>query len=223
MKTIRLCFYLFVSVCSNSLFAQEVFDNGMLFPRFENGIVVFKSGLRSPVSLNYNMILQQMLFLRADSTIMEIIKPLDILVVIIGERRFVPVSSKGVFYEEIQAGKGSFFVRRNAVLISEGKAAGYGGYSQTSSVSSLSSWIDDKGASIALAPDEKFRIDIQCIYYLKSGNKYKRFFSAKTLGKLFKTQASEIKKFANKQSINFSKMDDVARIVEYGYNLSPNS
>ena len=220
MKTIRLCFYLFVLCCSNSLLAQEELGNGMLFPQFENGVVTFKDGTRSPVSLlNYDMRQQQMMFLEADSTVMRITNSTEILVVTIGERRFFPISSAGIFYEEIPTGKGSFFVNRKASVVSKGKAAGYGGYSQISSTTSYGSWSDNMGSFVKLNPDEKFSLENECTYYLKSGNRYKSFYSAKTLGKLFKGHESEIKEFAEKQSIDFSKMDDVSRIVEYGYSL----
>ena len=220
MKTIQLFFYVCFLCCINSLFAQEdSLGNGLLFPQFEKGFVVFKNNTRSSALLNYNMIGQEMLFLDTDSTILALSNPADVLVVIIGERRFLPGSSQGSFYEEAEAGKGSFFIQRNAMMLSEGKAAGYGGYSQTSSVTSYSSYQIGSGAMTKLKPDEKFKLKIESTYYLKSGNSYKKFFSAKTLGKLFKGHESEIEDFANKQSTDFSKVEDIIRIVEYGYGL----
>jgi hypothetical protein len=220
MKTIRFYLYLLVFFCANSLFAQEEIGNGLLFPRFEEGLVIFKNGVRSTASLNYDMMQQQMLFLQADSTVMAIANPLDIIVMIISERRFVPVSSKGVFYEEIKAGEGSFFVERIAKMLSQGKAAAYGGYSQTQSSTSFNSWQDTgTGSYSKLKVDEKFSLNVRTTYYLQSGNSYKRFSSDKTLGKLFKGNESKIETFAKEQSINFSKTDDIARIVEYGYSL----
>jgi len=219
MKTIRLVFCLLIAGCFNSLFAQEVVGNGMLFPQFEKGVVIFKDGRRTSASLNYDMIRQQMLFLQADSTVLAIADPLAIAVAIIGQRRFLPVSTQGVFYEEIPAGNNSFFVDRSAILLSEGKAAAYGGYSKTQSSTSIGSWHSSMGGLVKLNPDEKFRLEIKSTCYLKIGNSYKSFISARTLGKLFKGHESEVEKFAKEQSIDFSKTDDIARIVEYGYSL----
>ena len=221
MKTIRLFFFVYILCCFNSLFAQEELGNGLLLPQFENGTVIFKSGVRTPASLNYNIIQQEMLFQDTDSTIMALANPSEILVVIIGERRFSPASSKGIFYEEIQAGNGSFFVQQRATILSEGKASAYGGYSQTSSITSYGTYYNNSsGSMVNLNPDEKFRLKNECIYYLKSGKSYKKFNSAKTLGKLFKGHESKIEAFAKEQSVNFSKTDDIARIVEYGYSLA---
>ena len=219
MKTIQLFFYLFALFYFNSAFAQEELGNGMLFPQFENGTVVFKNGVRSAASLNYNIIQQEMLFKSSDSTIMAIANPSEIIVIIIEERRFFPVTSGGIFYEEIPAGKGSFFIQRKAIMLSQGKAAGYGGYSATSSITSYGTLYSGSGNVINLNPDEKFKLKNNNFYYLKSGKNYKKFSSAKTLGKLFKGQESKIEKFANEQSINFSSIDDVTMIVEYGFSL----
>ena len=222
MKTIRLCIYLFILGSFNSLFAQEESGNGLLFQKFEKGVVVFKTGEQSSALLNYDMIQQQMLFLGDDSTVMAITNFLEISVTLIGERRFLPISTQGVFYEEIPAGKNSFFVQRKAFIVSAGKAAPYGGYSQTQSSTSFGSWSDKVRSSENPIPNEKLRLDIKCIYYLKISDNYKKFLSAKTLGKLFKGHESEIETYSKEQSIDFSKTDDVARIVEYGYNLTPN-
>jgi len=219
MKTVQLCIFIGVFGCFNSLFAQADLGSGLLFPKFEIGTVVFKNGRQSTAPLNYNMILQEMVFLNPDSTILTIANPIEVLVVIIGERRFLPVSYNGVFYEEIVAGNFSFFIQRSAAMISAGKAAGYGGYSQTSSVTSYNSYQSQSGTYEKLNPDEKFKMKVNTFYYLKSGNSYKKFFSAKTLGKLFKGHETEIEEYAKEQSIDFSKTDDVAGIVEYGYGL----
>jgi len=201
------------------LFAQEVSGDGRLFPQFEKGTVFLKNGVHASVSLNYDMVQEQMLFLAPDSTEMKIANPLDVAVVKIGERRFLPASSKDIFYEEIPAGEGSFFVQRIAFYLSEGKAAAYGGYSQTSSVTSYGSIQSENEGIVKLKPGDKFRLVTQYVYYLQSGNKYKKFNSAKTLGKLFKGHESEIQAFADRESIDFRTMEAVARIVEYGYSL----
>ena len=233
MKTMRLCICVFAVFWVHSLFAQEELGDGLLFPQFESGYVVFKKGSRTQAQLNYNMLIQAMLFLDKDKNIMELADIQSILVVVIGERRFFPISSKGMFYEEVNAGEGSFFIQHRAVMISQGKAAAYGGYSQTSSVTSIGSIqggsIESQGTlgvvgmgRTDLKVDEKFKMRRECGYFIKSGNSYKRFISAKTLGKLFKGQASKIEEFAKEQSINFTKQEDVAKIAEYAFSLKNN-
>ena len=218
MKTLKFCFYLCALCSFNALFAQEESGSGKLFPQFEKGTVFSKNGEQASASLNYDMVQQQMLFLAPDSTEMKLADPFDVVVVKIGERRFLPASSRGVFYEEIPAGEGSFFVQRVAFYLSAGKAAGYGGYSQTQASTSVAS-VQQGGNTVKLNSGDKFRLVTDSVYYLQSRGKYKRFNSTKTLGKLFKGHESEIQVVADKESINFRKQEDVARIVEYGYSL----
>ena len=221
MKTIRLCICL--CFCFNTLFAQqEELEYGFLLPQFESGFVVFKNGMRSSASLNYSMLKQAMMFMDKENVILEFADPLSILVVIIGERRFFPVSSKGTFYEEIKTGNGFFYVNYKAFMASQGKEAAYGGYSQTSASTSLGSFENNSSIRVKLKSSEKFSMKTENSYFIKSGDKYKRIFSAKTLGKLFKGQTSKIEEFAKEQSIDFSKPDDIAKIVEYAFNLTNN-
>ena len=223
MKTIRLYFLVIVLCSFNTLFAQEELGNGMLFAQFENGTVSYNNGKKYTALLNYDMVHEKMVFMNTDSTVLAIGNPLEILVVIIDNRRFLPVSPDGVFYEEISAGKNSFFVKRRDRIVSEGKGEAYGGYSQASSATTYGSWQDSGGRStVALKLNEKFKLDNESLYYLKFGNSYKRFFSAKSFAKLFKGHESEIDKFADEQSIDFKKAEDIARIVEYGYSLTSN-
>ena len=218
MKTIQLCMCLCAVFCVNSLFAQEELGDGLLFPQFESGIVTFKNGTRTQASLNYNMLYQKMWFKDNENNIMEIANLPQVLMVTIGERRFFPVPT-GAFYEQLPAGGDFFFVQHLATMISQGKASAYGGYSQTSAATSIGSLESGTSGRVVLKADEKFKQKRDFVYYLKSGNSYKRFTSAKALGKLFKGQASKIEEFAKEQSINFSKTEDVAKIVEYGFSL----
>ena len=220
MKTIRIFFIVCVCCCFTPLFAQDEMGSGYLFPQFEKGTVVFKKGMKYSTLLNYNIFVEEMLFLESGSTVMALDNISDILVIIIGERRFFPANSKGMFYEEVQSGNGSFFIQHKAVMLSEGKASAYGGYSQTSAISQYES-INDSGTGNIhkLSINEKFKMKIDNSYYIQSGKNYKRFYSAKTLGKLFKGKEAKIEAFAKENSINFSKAEDIAKIVEYGYSF----
>ena len=220
MKAIRLFLFAYFLCCFSFLFAQEEMGNGMLFPQFENGTVILKNRTKSNALLNYSMLQQEMLFQNSDGTIMAFADALDIIVVNIGDRRFFPISSKGLFYEEIQAGKGSFFVQYKVNIISEGKASAYGGYSQTTAITSYSTISNaTTGTTHKLNADEKFRLKKDNFYYLQSGKSYKKFTSAKSLGKLFKGKGLKIEEFAKEHSTNFNNINDIARIVEYGYSL----
>ncbi len=214
-----LCLY--ALFCVSSGFAQETeFGTGMLFPEFENGTVMLKNGARTQVKLNYNMIQQKMWFIDKDNQIVELANASDVLAVHIGKRQFLPVSSGGVFYELINTGAGSYFIQHKAKRVSLGKEGGYGTYSTTSANTSYGMIRDGTpGGVVNLESSEKFAMKKEMFYYLKSGNSYKRFYSAKTLGKILKGLSAQIETFAKEQSIDFSKTEDITKIVEYSFNL----
>jgi len=205
----------------NSLLAQEELGNGYLFPEFEKGTVVLKKGSRVPALLNYQMQVQEMLFIDNDNQILTLTNLPDILFITINERRFVPAPSGSIFYEEINTGNGSFFIQHKSNMLSQGKEAAYGGYSQTSATTSVGVYYrGDATGAVQLKTSEKFIQKREYYFYLKSGNSYKRFISVKTFGKLFpKAQAAKIDSFAREHAINFTKTDDVAKIVDFAFSL----
>ena len=92
----RLCVCLCTVFFVNSLLAQEELGNGYLFPEFEKGTVVLKKGSRVPALLNYQMQVQEMLFIDNDNQILTLTNLPDILFITINERRFVPAPSGSI-------------------------------------------------------------------------------------------------------------------------------
>jgi hypothetical protein len=219
MKTIKLCICLCTLLGFNSLFAQKQADYAFLFPQFEKGFVVFKNGTRTPALLNYSTFNQEMMFLDDENQMMEFANLPAIHSVIIGDRRFFPVSSKRSFCEEINTENGSFYIQYNAYMISKGKETAYGGYSQTTSASAVGSIEINQSRRVMLESGEKFGMKRDEFYFIKTGNSFKRFYSAKTLGKLFKGYAPMIDAFAKEKSIDFTNYDDIVTIVDYAYSL----
>lgn len=219
MKTKRLHFSLCTLMCFCNLFAQEVQDYGFLFPQFTNGLVNFKNKTNTQAFLNYSTINQEMVFIDKDSTIMEFINTSDIASVTIDDRSFIPIPSKRFFFEVIRTKNGSFYVQYVSYLVSQGKATAYGAYSETVAQTSIGNITNSSSRYLKLQPDEKFRMKREEFFYLKSGNKYKKIISVKSFSKLFKGQSSQIEKFAEDNSINFSKSDDIAKIAEYAFDL----
>jgi len=122
MKSIKLCFCLFFLCSLCPLTAQIIGsteDNRTvyLFPDFERGIIAFKNNTRSAALFNYELTKQKMVFIDADSMVMAIKNPSEVLAVVVGENRFLPASSKGVFYQEMKAGSGLFYIHRKANII----------------------------------------------------------------------------------------------------------
>ena len=188
-----------------------------LFPQFEKGTVALKSnGARLSAQLNYNMVAKRMMFLESDSALIEL-DTRNVVMITIGERSFIPVQNKGC-YEVIKSGNNEYYISHNSVIMSKGKASGYGSYSQTSAINSISS-VQSSGYMTKIGFDEKFEGVDQSYVLIKNEKKYEKIVSLKNLVKCFKSHQAAIETFAKDNNIKFNKLENVMVIVEYAFSL----
>ena len=189
----------------------------LLFPQFEKGYVVLKKGYtKLPAQLNYDLIDERMLYLESDSSV-NVLDASAVISVVIGGHSFVPVNDK-VFYERIEAGSNELYVCHKTKLLSRGKSAGYGSYSQTAAIGGLA--ISTTGGSMyLLGPEEKIDGVDESSVYIHSGKKYERINSLKSLLKFFKSHQTEIEAYSKENKTNFSKIENVVSIVKYAFSL----
>jgi len=213
--------FLVLIVFVSSLMAKAADDDQVsayLFPQFEKGTVVLKgNNARVSALLNYDKVNDRMLFLETDSSLIEL-DSRTVLAVSIGDHTFIPVLNKG-FYEMIVIGEHEYYICHKSKLISQGKAAGYGGYSQTSAIGSMASLPNQGGTLALIGCDEKFEGVDETSVFIKNGNKYLKITSLKSMAKIFKTHEATLESFAKEKNINFNQLDDVISIVEYAFSL----
>lgn len=205
-------------VMAADLVAVEPLVNGLLFPDFATAVIRMKNGSVVQSKLNYDTLEEEMLFLDDNGLIMAVSTPEDIDFVVIGKRPLVCIAD-GVFYEQVNAGENVFFVRWKSKMISEGRKTAYGGYTNTSAVQNVGV-LYNGGSRSSISMNERFRMNPEIIYYLRSGSSYKRFDSARTLARRFKGLEAEIQKYADDLKIDFETPADVARLVEYCYTIT---
>lgn len=212
-KTFRFYSFLILFVLPTSLFAETTESNGFLFPDFKQGVVTLKDGKTLAGELNYYYVNRKMLF-RENEKIMEFGDPASVVAVKIDDRLFINVGD-GIFYEQMPAGDGCYYIQWFAKFVGGGKGVAYGGYSSLSSVETMSGFQDGGGNYGNLKLNEKYETEIKCNYYLNIKNKYKRIDSEKSLEKLFKGHETEIAGFVKEQNINFEKSSDIAKVAGF--------
>ena len=220
MKPFKLHLAICLVFCFFSLSAQNIAEvyNGYVFPEFETGYAIMKGNVRYNAKFNYETISEKMQFLDTDDSLMEVVTD-DIIAIVVGERRFYP-DKKGFFYEGISIGDEMFYLQRKSKELSKGKGSGYGGYSETSSITNVGSISHSvTGGAVRFNSNELIEVKQDLFFYIKNKDKYERFTSVKALAKLFKSHQAKIEEYAKTNNTNFSKLDDVIKIMEYCYSL----
>ena len=207
--------FLYYLLFSFSALTQNDSVKVFLFPDYQEGMIIYKNGTKAKAKFNYNLFTEEMWFInqQQDEDVVMILDHLtEIGSLTIDDRRFVPV--KNVFYECVTAGNGDFYVQRKAMKTSRGKNVGLG-YS-TSSASTNVGYFSPQAK--ILESTDLFEGREENVFFLKdSKGSFKKFDSAKLLGKIFKGHESEIESYAKAHFIDFTKQEDVSRIVKFAY------
>jgi hypothetical protein len=190
-----------------------------LFPQFEKGYVVLKEGnAQLPAQLNYDLVEERMLYIE-DENAMNELSAEAVTVVVIGGRAFFPTGKNQSFYERIETGNNKeYYVSHKTKALSKGKAAGYGSYSQTASVSGLAV-TNSRGSVFLLGPEEKIDGIDESAAFIKNGKKFEKINSLKSLVKFFKSHQAEIEAYSNENKTNFNKIENVKTIIDYSFSL----
>jgi hypothetical protein len=146
---------------------------------------------------------------------------------------FVPVGNT-FYYERVDFDDDEYFIRHKSRIVSKGKNAGYGTYSESSAIvsaSSLSALDGFAGNSRSSEQnnfaDQDYKLNTsvnldrrdETILYVTSGKKKVPITSLKRLIRVFKSHQSVITSFAENAKTDFSKLEDVRVIVEYAFLL----
>ncbi|MDR2806310.1 MAG: hypothetical protein LBB85_11880 [Dysgonamonadaceae bacterium] len=188
-----------------------------LFSQFEKGYVILKEGnARLSAQLNYDLTEERILYIDTEDVVNEL-DATAVTMVVIGERSFFPVGNHA-FYERIETGNKEYYINHKTRVLSKGKASGYGGYSQTASVSGLVV-TNNSGNLYLLGPEEKIEGVDESSVFVKNGKKFEKINSLKSLIKLFKSHQAEIEAYSKENKTNFNAIEDVKAIVHYSCSL----
>lgn len=205
-------FLLLFSAISISSFSQKKENSTYLFNNFQPGTVIFKSGITSKSTFNYELVKGKIHF-KNNNEILELANPQLVKQINIGDHIFEYVKGDE-FYEKISFENIDLYIKHKGTVISQGKNSGYGGRSQTASIDGINRINTATGKTVELKVDVDFSIKKRSTYYLKIDGKFKSFNSVNSLAKLFDDNQEQIKETLNNEKINFENTDDVIKAVK---------
>jgi len=197
---------------------------GLVFPDYQLGKVYFKNTGIVDAYLNYNVISKQMLFKRNDQ-VLALGKVETVDSVVISGRVFV-YHEQEEFLEKNAVGNGNLYIQYNATLILKGKEAGFGGYSQVSKVTSLTSiGISDgndsgrKDFASGLSTNDQTEAKISTSFWLKRDNGFAKLATKNQVMNIFSKNKKLIQSYFNTHKVNFELLSDVKELLTYCYSL----
>ena len=183
-----------------------------LFPDFQTGRVVLKDRRSINCQLNYNFLLDEMLFINENGKKMALANPQDILHVYIGNRLFV-ASDKG-YFEVIEKEPVSLVYKWTCNISEKGKEGALGITTDAPSVYQMNQ-ISFDSRTWKLDVDKEAVITIKVTPYLKYKSKFIPVKGMKDFFRAFPGKSSYIKVYLAHNPIDFKKEADLRRLTKY--------
>ncbi len=184
-----------------------------IFPEFTKGTVLMKSGQQLQALMNYNTLSEEMIF--EDKGMKLAISKEEkekVDTVYIAERKFFVLD--GCFVELLYRSGYELYAEHRCDVKYPGKPAGYGGTSETTSVSTYSG-VYSGGILYELKLPDDFKINPYLIYLLKKDGEIKKFYNLKQLNKIFSDRKDRLKEYISSNKTDYNDMESVIRLIRY--------
>ncbi|MEO5891879.1 MAG: hypothetical protein ABIQ31_16645 [Ferruginibacter sp.] len=177
---------------------------------FSTGTVKVKSGKFYQQRLNYNILSGEMIF-EEKGKLLAIADPREVDTIIIQDRKFIPLNNK--FYEVLTNGQTPLLLEFTYQVEEPGNSVGYGGSSNTSSATSLQSFIKTGNVNDLKLPDD-FKVTPGFTYWIIKDGNWMKAGTAQQLSKIYPEKKELIKELVKKNKTNFSKRDEIVSLVK---------
>lgn len=210
----RLFSILFIAyVLEATVYGQEN-DNIIahyLFPEFYTGNILFKTGDIEESKMNYNSLLEEMVF-ETNGTYLSMTNIGLIDTIYIQNRKFIPVGK--VFYEVSLNTKVPLLIKYSCRIIPPGNPTAFGGTSETNSIGMINN-LYQSGQVFDLKLPDDFKITPSITFYLGFKNKYLRIYKVKQVLKCFPGKEKEIKEFIKVNDTDLTNQKDMIDLITF--------
>ena len=144
---------------------QKVELSHYIFPEFTKGTIQMKTGIKDEAMLNYNSLTEEMVFdLKGEKLAIDKEKLPLVDTIFINGRKFVPVNNK--FVEFIYHSGVDLFCEHVCTVTPPARPTGFGGASQTSNATMISSF-EASGVFYGLKLPDGYIINPHIYYWVK--------------------------------------------------------
>ena len=189
-------------------------QSAMLFPEYQQGVIILRGNKKVNVPVNYDATKHQMMYKQGDDNmILGNIQSVDS--VLIGKHRFIPVKNR--FYEVIPVNNYFLLVDWNISMTNIGYKGAYGQVTHSKvhnyNVSAVTHDIYHTEAR-PNASNEVYRRSNKNTYYIFFDQKMQKFKDKKSLLKLFPERKEEIEFLLKEEKTMFTNVEDVVELMK---------
>lgn len=186
------------------------------FPKFTEGILVLKNGLKSRGAFNYNIMNGEMQYIDSKGDTMAIAVPEDIAEITVGENtRFIYANKS--YLEILSSAPQAKLAKKLKVTVENDKKGGYGQSSQTSSQDQYTQFTSDSRV-VYLSYDLALTKRIS-YYWLDNKNDPQPATKKNALRLVVKDNQGKLETFIEENKINFTKDEDLRKLLTFAGSL----
>lgn len=182
-----------------------------LFPEFSNGLVLMKNGIKNEVLINYNSLTEEMIFENKGAKLaVSQLEHID--TIFVNGRKFIPMNNK--FVEILYHSQYTLFAEHKCSIRDPGKPAAYGSTSQTSAITTYSSYFSG-GQVYELKLPDGYETKPFIGYWLRKNGKLNKFLSIRQLSKLFNEKEGLFKEYVKKHDVKYDNQASLVKMIRF--------
>ena len=189
-------------------------QSAMLFPDYQQGVILLKGNKRVNVLVNYDATKHQMMYKQGDDNmILGNIQSVDS--VLIDKHRFIPLKNR--FYEVIPVNSEYLLVDWNISMTNIGYRGAYGQVTHSKVHSYNVSAVTHDIYHTEARPNaslEVYRRSNNNVYYIFQNQKLQKFKDKKSLLKLFPDRKEEIEELLKEEKTMLKNVEDVVELMK---------
>lgn len=193
---------------------EELIKRIYQYSGFTKGQAYYRDGNIAYSMLNYNYLTTQIEFIDPKGDTLELIDGNNFVKIVIEADTFC-YYNKSFIQQVSHYPTYNLFLKRLLQNNGSEKKGAYDIYSSTTSIGSVNTIVDNRMSTVNLATDENIRYIFKENYYL--AGRFGQYYPATKKGalELFGKNEKKLKEFLEKNEINFSKKEDLEKLLEY--------
>jgi hypothetical protein len=186
-----------------------------IYPQFISGKVFLKNGSSSSATLNFDLLLGEIAFLKGLDTVI-INRKNDIGIITIEQDTFI---YRDVYYKMIHSGRVKVCAKDRIKLIEIVKQGAFGTPNRSSAGESYSStMINGNFINLVTTDDMVYRRDVE--FYILTKNNELVIFRKKNVIELYLNKKAEIENYLKSNKVNFESQKDILRFADWLANFT---